>query len=288
MQLGFISSALADRPLAEIAAWGRAQGLAFMEVGPHAPLDEVRRYLEEEPALPVRALLYCRNILHPDPARRAEFLEGTERRIALARACGVGIVNISTGIDPERSLRANVAACAEALARLCDRAGEGVTVAVENCPDTGNIAVNPELWALLVERVDAPNFALTYDPSHLVRLLIEPYEAITDFAEHIVHVHAKDTEVIAARLGRRGFLDEGWWRYRVPGWGQVDWRAVLTRLHEAGFRGGISLEHEDPLFGGSHHGTVASPERAEAGLRAGQAHLAPLLTHVYGGVSGPA
>jgi sugar phosphate isomerase/epimerase len=283
IKLGFISSALAGRSLFEIAAWGKAQGLEFLELGPHAPLGEVREYLSSDnQPLPVRALLYCRNILHPDPRRRAGFLANTEAHLDIARECGVPIVNISTGVDPEKTLRENVSACSKALSRLCERAGEGVTVAVENCPDTGNIAVNPELWALLLDKVNMPNFKLTYDPSHLIRLLIEPYEAISDFAGDIAHVHAKDAEVIHARLARVGFLDEGWWRYRVPGWGQVDWKQVLTRLYEARFSGGISLEHEDPLFGGSHDGTISSLERAEAGLRAGRAHLEPLLRHVHG------
>ena len=278
--LGFITSALAGRSLNEIAAWGQAEGYAHMEVGPHAALDELRAYLSS-PTLRISALLYCRNIRHLDPEKRKEFLENTEARIDIARDHGVPIVNISTGVNPKLGLRENVVGSAEALQRLCDRAGEGVMVAVENCPDTGNIAINPELWGALIESVDRPNFRLTYDPSHLVRLGIEPYEPLYEFGPHIIHVHAKDTEVIRAKLRRQGFLGEGWWRYRVPGWGEVDWRAVLTRLIEVGFSGGISLEHEDPLFGGSHHsqsGTVASSADGEAGLRAGRAHLEPLLS----------
>ena len=98
------------------------------------------------------------------------------------------IVNISTGINPAVSLSENVSGSAEVLQRLCDRAGEGVMVAVENCPDTGNIAVNPPLWEALIEAVDRPNFRLTYDPSHLVRLGIEPYEPLYEFGPHIIHV----------------------------------------------------------------------------------------------------
>jgi sugar phosphate isomerase/epimerase len=284
IELGFISSALAGRPLRDIALWGKAHGLAFLEVGPHAPLDEVRQYLEN-PVLPVRALLYCRNLRHPDSVQRQEFLEKTEARLDLAREYGVPIVNLSTGIDPAKSLRANVEASAEVLRRLCERTGDAVTVAVENCPDTSNIAVNPDIWEMLLDEVAMPNFKLTYDPSHLLRLLIEPYEPLYEFAPHIVHVHAKDTEVNWARLRRRGFLDDGWWRYRVPGWGQLDWRALLTRLVEVGFTGGISLEHEDPLFGGHHDGRTPTPAEAEAGLLAGAAHLKPLLAQVYGGES---
>lgn len=280
MQLGFITNALAGVLLSEIAAWGHEEGYAFLEVGPHAPLDELESYLSEDNRLPVRALLYCRNIRHSDSEQRRIFLENTEARIDLARAHGVPIVNISTGIDISKGLKENVRESAEALQRLCDRAGEEVTVAVENCPDTGNIAVSPDLWEALLVAVDRPNFALTYDPSHLVRLLIEPYEPIYEFGAKIVHVHAKDAEVIQTKLQRQGFLGEDWWRYRVPGWGGVDWQAVITRLHEVGFSGGISLEHEDPLFGGSHHGTVGSKELGERGLRAGGAHLGPLLRTV--------
>ena len=29
--------------------------------------------------------------------------------------------------------------------------------------------------------------------------------------------------------------DVGWWRYRVPGLGQVDWRRVVDTLYEGGF-----------------------------------------------------
>lgn len=277
MELGFITNALAGETLDSIAHWGKQQGYDFMEIGPHAPLDELERYLEQPRPLAVRALLYCRNVLHSDLDKRRTFIDGTQKRIELARDLGVGIVNISTGIDTSKPLRDNLTTCADILQNFCDLAGKQVTVAVENCPDTGNIAVNPELWLELIERVERPNFKLTYDPSHLIRLLIEPYESIYDFAEHIVHVHAKDAEVNHARLARRGFLDEGWWRYRVPGWGQVDWQQVLTRLHEIGFTGGISLEHEDPLFGGHHDGRVSSLAEAKAGLQAGAAHLRPLM-----------
>ncbi len=280
MQLGFITNALAGESLDTIANWGQTQGYDFMEIGPHAPLDELRDYLAGERPLAVKALLYCRNTLHPDADKRNEFVAGTKARLELARDYGVSIVNISTGIDPSKLLRANIDTCATILQEYCDLAGEAVTVAVENCPDTGNIAVNPEIWQALVDKVDRPNFKLTYDPSHFIRLLIEPYESLYDFAEHIVHVHAKDAEVNHVRLARRGFLDDGWWRYRVPGWGQVDWPQVLTRLHEVGFSGGISLEHEDPLFGGHHDGSVTSLDDAKAGLQAGASYLTPLLNTV--------
>jgi len=52
--------------------------------------------------------------------------------------------------------------------------------------------------------------------------------------------------------------DVGWWRYRVPALGQVDWRAVLDTLYE------------DPVWGGTE-------DRIETGLRVAHRTLRPLL-----------
>lgn len=42
--------------------------------------------------------------------------------------------------------------------------------------------------------------------------------------------------------------DVGWWRYRVPGLGQVDWTRVVDTLYEGGFDVVFSVEHEDPVW----------------------------------------
>ena len=43
----------------------------------------------------------------------------------------------------------------------------------------------------------------------------------------------------------------GWWRYRIPGLGQVDFPHYVDTLYEGGFDGVLSVEHEDPLWGGA-------------------------------------
>jgi hypothetical protein len=64
--------------------------------------------------------------------------------------------------------------------------------------------------------------------------------------------------------------DVGWWRYRVPGRGQVDWGGVVDALYEGGFDGVLSVEHEDPVWGGDE-------EKVEIGLRIAYGTLRPLL-----------
>ena len=62
----------------------------------------------------------------------------------------------------------------------------------------------------------------------------------------------------------------GWWRYRIPGLGEVDFRRYVDALHEGGFDGVLSVEHEDPVWGGT-------PERVEQGLVMAHAHLRPMV-----------
>lgn len=62
----------------------------------------------------------------------------------------------------------------------------------------------------------------------------------------------------------------GWWRYRVPGLGDVDWRTVINALYEGGYDGVVAVAHEDPVWSGSE-------ERVSRGLEVARRTLAPLL-----------
>ena len=62
----------------------------------------------------------------------------------------------------------------------------------------------------------------------------------------------------------------GWWRYRIPGLGQVDFRRYVDALYEGGFDGVLSVEHEDPVWGGT-------PEQGRGGPADRPPHLRPLV-----------
>ncbi|MEM2322437.1 MAG: sugar phosphate isomerase/epimerase, partial [Candidatus Bathyarchaeia archaeon] len=50
------------------------------------------------------------------------------------------------------------------------------------------------------------------------------------------------------KLRQVGVLGRGWWRYRIPGWGGINWRSYITALKEVGYDYVLSIEHEDPFF----------------------------------------
>ncbi|OYV86611.1 MAG: hypothetical protein B7Z63_03740 [Ignavibacteriae bacterium 37-53-5] len=159
----------------------------------------------------------------------------------------------------------------------------GVKIMIENCPMEnwqsfglpGNYAYSPELWDALFNEIPSDNFGLNLDPSHLYWLGIDYVQCVKDYAPKIFHTHAKDTEILRDGRQRYGIFSRqmeptpwksGWWRYRMPGMGEIDWKKYISTLQEVGYEGVLSIEHEDPVWEGSE-------EKVKRGLVAGLRHL---------------
>jgi sugar phosphate isomerase/epimerase len=56
-------------------------------------------------------------------------------------------------------------------------------------------------------------------------------------ADRVFLAHVKDTEPCADRLQLTGYFGQGWWTYRLPGHGRLDWRHWLAQLRAVGFDG---------------------------------------------------
>ncbi len=154
---------------------------------------------------------------------------------------------------PSNRLAENVALFTEVFTPLADyAASRGVRIAFETAArggGQGNIAHSPELWDVIFDAVPSPALGLSFDPSHLIWLQIPHIpDLIRQYGSRIYHFDAKDTEILPAVLARQGILGSGWWRYRLPGLGALDWRDILSALRDIGYDDVISIENEDPLF----------------------------------------
>ncbi|HSB73770.1 MAG TPA: sugar phosphate isomerase/epimerase [Candidatus Methylomirabilis sp.] len=147
----------------------------------------------------------------------------------------------------------------------------GVRFALEVHPT--EMAYNLEMAEHALEVLDGRSeFGFNFDPSHLVWQSIDPVVFIKCLGKRIFHCHAKDGEVQEDEVRRSGVLSSGSWtrpdrgfRFRVPGWGDVNWRRVMSALVATGYDYVLSFEHEDP---------VMSPED---GCEKAIAFLRPLL-----------
>jgi sugar phosphate isomerase/epimerase len=305
MKLGFLTACMPERSLEEIARWAGKHGFEALEVAAWPSLDdrpftashlaadrfdggEAERVREALSAngLELSALAYYPNNLHPDPEERRLAHDYVIACIDAAAALGGVPVGTFIGRDPGKSVAENLRDAEEAFKPLVAHAGErGVKLMIENCvmegwtPDgaPGNLAYSPELW----EWMFGLGLYLNFDPSHLLWLGIDPVDALRPYVDKVAHAHAKDAETFPERRNRYGFFgrlseregdpwDMGWWRYRIPGLGEVDFPRYVDALYEGGFDGYLSVEHEDPVWGGS-------PDKVEAGLEIARRNLRPLI-----------
>jgi sugar phosphate isomerase/epimerase len=268
MKIGFITSSLIGKEgmdLQHIADWAAENGFSQLEIGPTTPLDEnVLEKILSEGQVGISAFIYCRNFLHPEEGKH--HYDELIKRIDIASKLGIKKVVTSTGIDiswddgkvdisdriRKRPIR-SIDKVTELFTGVLDYAEKkNVNIAFELCPFMGNIAISPYLLHELFERLPSNRLGIAYDPSHLVWEMIDPYDFIFEFKDKIIHAHGKDTEVLWNELKRRGILsDFNWWRYRIPGLGDLDWNKIVSRLFEIGYDDVISIEHEDPVWEGS-------------------------------------
>ena len=305
MKLGFLTACLPELPLPDIAAWASSAGYEALEVAVwpstgsrdfEASHIDVANFgageaeqvteLFAKHGLQLSSLAYYENNLHADETRRAEIAEHVKRAVDAAALLGVESVGTFIGRHNGLSVKENVALADRVLPPLVDYAGErGIKIIIENCvmegwhPDgyPGNIAYSPELW----EWMFSLGLYLNYDPSHLLWLGIDPVTALKPYIDRIPHAQAKDAQLDPGARNRYGFFgktisrehpwDEGWWRYRVPGRGQVDWSGVVDALYEGGFTGVLSVEHEDPVWSGTE-------TKVKQGLEIAYRTLRPLIT----------
>jgi sugar phosphate isomerase/epimerase len=303
MELGLLTACFPSWPLASVARWAAEHGLSTLEIAAwprenrdftatHLALDaggpdvakQAAEILDAQGLRP-SCIAYYDNNLHPDQAVRDGIHRHLLRCIEAAPLLACPVVGTFIGRDPAKTLRENLREAEAIFPQFVQRAGElGIKLVIENCPMegwnpdgvVGNLAYSPELWEWMFDL----GLYLNYDPSHPVWLGIDPLFAIDHYSEHILHVHAKDIETFAPERNRYGWLgkvvgredpwDVGWWRYRVPGRGEIDWSKLVDRLFEHGYEGTLTIEHEDPVW-------MGTDDRIQAGIEIACTTLSPLL-----------
>ena len=241
----------------------------ILSAGPHSSLDaatitdtqlqDVKATLQKF-GMHVSAFQIDGSHIDPDPEKRARTNEYFVKAIEMAGKLGVRNIGTCSGKDASKSLQEQV----DEIVRVytdkyfpaCQR--NNVRLLWEPYPGNPNIATSPVGFEALFKGFgDSPYVGLQYDPSHLVRQFMDPIQTARDFVDKIYDVHLKDTEIIWPVLRAGGINpvnDARWWRYRIPGMGEIVWRDFFTVLQDVGYTGAMSIEQEDPLYGGESNG----------------------------------
>jgi sugar phosphate isomerase/epimerase len=200
------------------------------------------------------------NHIDPDPAKREAQILKTIALIELCGKLGIPAIGGQSGTIKGQPMAKQVEEIVKVYNERYFKACEQNKVKILWEPYQGgpNIATGPVGWEALFKAFgDSPNVGLQFDPSHLVWQFMDPIQAARDFASKIYDVHLKDTEILWHVVRQSGIapIDNiRWWRFRIPGYGSVDWKAFFTVLEEVGYAGAMNIENEDGFFSPSYNG----------------------------------
>jgi sugar phosphate isomerase/epimerase len=281
MQLGFVSAILPERSLEQVFEAARGIGYECVELMCWPPSAAERRYagvthvdvdrlgpaevdrirsLSAGSGIAISGLGYYPNPLAADAAEARVAAEHVAKVIRAAARLGVGRMNTFIGRDHTRSVDDNWPRFLETwrpLVRLAE--DEGVRIGIENCPMSftrdewpggKNLATSPRIWRRMFADIASPSLGLNYDPSHMVWQCMDPVRPLVEFADRIVHVHAKDVRIDRDRLDDVGILATPLEYHvpKLPGLGDVPWGRFFATLGEIGYRGPVCVEVEDRAY----------------------------------------
>lgn len=206
------------------------------------------------------------------------------RTMDLARELGCSVVAGMTGRDNALAVDDNLVLFRERFGPIAAMAADrGMRVAFEPWPGHvsgygpytwANMAVSPWLYDRLFDAVPNQALGIEYDASHFVWQGIDHLQVLRDYASRIHHMHGKDILIDVAALRRQGVHGPDWWRFTLPGLGQIDWYELLRTAKAAGYTGDIAVEHEDRTYYG---------DRWNEGLILGLKMLRPLIEEIWPG-----
>ena len=286
MKIGFLTVALKNLNFQRTAEWAHSVGFESLEVAAwpvvnerdyssttidvstfsENDVDRIRKILEEN-ELVISSFAYYDNNLDADLEKRKFINDHLKKVIDVASMLGVELVGTFIGRDVTKSVEENLKEFEKVFKPLIVYAeNKNIRLMIENCPmvgwqereKIGNIFYSPQMWREIF-RITPNSFGINLDPSHLYWMGIDYLEVVKEFKDRIFHVHAKDVEIDHKLLHEQsiyGYFGENlhgksWWTYRLPGFGEIDWKTFVKGLKKVGYDFVLSIEHEDPVWDGS-------------------------------------
>jgi len=251
--------------LEQVISFARNERFAGVDVGPLAP-EDLKRIIDA--GLRIGSIDLPQpwsDLASPDVGKRKA---GADRCAAYVQsAVQFGCRNFFVVVFPEDAAgnRAeNFRLAVDGYSRLCEAiAPLGARIVIEGYPGGPPhyhaLACTPEGYRAIIRETPGQVIGVNFDPSHLLRMGIDPVRFLGEFAPHVYHVHAKDTEILDDDVYELGTLQTATfakphpygrfaWRYTIPGHGVSRWGKLFRQLTDAGYEGMVSIELEDENF----------------------------------------
>ncbi len=276
-RIGFRDAVPWKADTAALAAWAREQKFAFLDLAQEGD-RKVKKVLDTGLEVGAVDLPNQRGMIAADRrARKEAVAQNGEfmKRCAGART----FLTLMLPADPTLERRQNFAYMVESYGELADALETSeARLVIEGWPGPGCVCCTPEGYRSFLAECSSDRVGINYDPSHLIRMGIDPLRFLREFSDKVYHMHAKDAELLSENLYEFGHEVPGIftpaikhgalsWRYTIPGHGQMRWTEAFRILEESSYTGAVSIELEDARF------ADAAPESTQAALRLAGSHL---------------
>jgi sugar phosphate isomerase/epimerase len=173
---------------------------------------------------------YCGgDFVSDDKAKREKALTDTMAVIDAAALCGARSIRTRPGQPEDPKMIDRMVPYYKRAAEYAE--AKNIYMGIEN--HGGAVSGNPEACAELFGKVGSRHAGVLYEPCNLVMAGVDYQRAFWVMKDYITHVHLKDCYEIG------GKMDTVW-----IGSGGIDFRWVLARLDEVGYKGDYALEYE--------------------------------------------
>jgi len=203
-------------------------------------------------------------MISPDKAKRADAIARNAEYVKACAACGpMNHFLVMLPEKPDLPRDKNFGFMVESFSELAPvlEKNKARTV-IEGWPGPGALCCSPEGYRAFFKECPSKAMGINFDPSHLMRMGIDPLRFLREFASRVGHIHGKDTELFADRLYELGHeqpptfakpfgFGGNHWRYTIPGHGVMSWGEAFRILMEHGYQGCVSIELEDQNFNGA-------------------------------------
>lgn len=254
-----------QKNLPNLCQWAKDNGFGLIDVGGNSA--DAQTVIGAGLKVGSADLAGWQGFMSENPADLQDSIEKNE--VHIAECAKAGVTNFFTVMLPKDASKKRsenfelMVTGLTALAQILER--NNAKLCIEGWPGAGALCCTPESLRETFKRVPSMAIGINFDPSHLLRMGIQPAPFLEEFGDRVYHVHGKDTAIYhesAYDFGweQPGTLAEGHgfgshaWRYTIPGHGVANWKQILDILVAKGYKGAVCIELEDENFNGSTEG----------------------------------
>lgn len=252
-----------QKELDALLVWARTQGLECIDLGKDGDQNG-RTVLDAGLRIGSVDLANWQGMISPDKGRRRAAVEQNTAYVTACAAFGpMRHFLVMLPEDPARLRKENFAFMVESFGELAPTLERyNARLVIEGWPGPGALCCTPEGLRAFFHEIPSRAFGVNFDPSHLIRMQIDPLRFLHEFADRVYHVHGKDTELLSENLYEFGSeqpptfaapraFSAMHWRYTIPGHGVARWTEIFRILQSHGYAGAVSIELEDADFWGT-------------------------------------